>query len=172
MRKLPELTDKSELSDYLTYAALSNPGLEAAFNRWKAGLERIPQVTALPDPMFTYKYYISEVETRVGAQRQSFALAQKFPWFGKLALRGDVAAEAANAQRQRYEGEKLKLFYQVKNAYYEYYFLSKSIRIVGENIQLLVQIERVLRRRYAAAAASHPRTRRRVFASRPAGVIS
>ena len=155
-RTLPELTDKSSLPDYLTYAAWNNPGLEAAFNRWKAGLERIPQATALPDPMFTYRYYISEVETRVGAQRQSFAVAQKFPWFGTLALRGDVAAEAANAQRQRYEGEKLKLFYQVKSAYYEYYYLSKSIRIVADNIQLLVQIERVLRTRYKAAAASHP----------------
>ena len=31
--RLPELTENSALSDYLAYAALNNPGLEAAFNR-------------------------------------------------------------------------------------------------------------------------------------------
>ncbi len=36
------LTKDSGLSDYLAYAALNNPGLEAAFNRWKAALEQIP----------------------------------------------------------------------------------------------------------------------------------
>ena len=37
---LPQLNRQSTLSDYLAYAALNNPGLEAAFNRWKAALER------------------------------------------------------------------------------------------------------------------------------------
>ena len=46
----PVLTDDSTLADYLAYAALHNPGLEAAFNRWKAAAERISQVTSLPDP--------------------------------------------------------------------------------------------------------------------------
>ncbi|HUU58589.1 MAG TPA: hypothetical protein VMZ50_03520, partial [Phycisphaerae bacterium] len=80
----PELTEESTLSDYLAYAALTNPALEPAFNRWKAALERVPQVRALPDPRFTYRYYIREVETRVGAQRQSFGIAQTLPWLGKL----------------------------------------------------------------------------------------
>ena len=35
-----ELTDTASLSDYLAYAAHHNPELEAAFNRWKAALEK------------------------------------------------------------------------------------------------------------------------------------
>ena len=31
---LPELAENSGLSDYLAYAALHNPGLEAAYNRY------------------------------------------------------------------------------------------------------------------------------------------
>ncbi len=50
---LPSLNEESTISDYLEYAALNNPGLEAAFNRWKATLEKVPQVRALPDPRFT-----------------------------------------------------------------------------------------------------------------------
>ena len=79
-----ELTDASTLSDYLAYAALHNPGLKAAFNRWKAALEKIPQVNSLPDPRFTYAYFIENVETRVGPQRHKLDISQTFPWFGKL----------------------------------------------------------------------------------------
>jgi len=151
-----KLTAGSGLNAYLAYAARNNPGLEAAFNRWKAALERIPQVEALPDPRFTYRYYVDEIETRVGAMRQGFALSQTFPWLGKLELRGDVAAERAKVERQRFEAAKLKLFYEVKDAYYEYHYLWRSIAIVRENLQLVKHMEQVARTRYRAAAGSHP----------------
>jgi outer membrane protein TolC len=154
--RLPELTESSGLSDYLTYAALNNPGLEAAFNRWKAALERVPQVKALPDPRFTYMYYIQEVETRVGPQNQGLGIAQAFPWFGKLSLRGDVATEAANAVRKRYDAVKLKLFFEVKDAYYEYYYLARSVAVTKDNITLVKRLEGVARSRYKAAVGRHP----------------
>ena len=154
--RLPELTENSGLPDYLAYAALNNPGLEAAFNRWKAALDRVPQVKALPDPRFTYRYFIEEVETRVGPQRQGFEISQLFPWFGKLELRGDIAGQAANAARQRYEATKLKLFFEVKDAYYEYYYLAKSIAITKENVDLVRHLESVAQSRYKAAAGTHP----------------
>lgn len=151
----PELSADADLADLLAYSALTNPGLEAKFNRWKASLERLPQVEAFPDPKFTYRYFIEEVETRVGAQRQSFAIAQKFPWFGKLALRGGAAAEAANARRQEYEAAKLKLFYEVNDVYYEYYYLHRAIAVTEENLRLLKHIESVARTRYKVGAGSH-----------------
>jgi len=104
-KQLPELTESSGLSDYLAYAALNNPGLEAAFNRWKAALERVPQVKALPDPRFEYKYFIKEVETRVGPQQHSFGVSQVLPWFGKLDLRGEVAGEAAVEKHRHHKRE-------------------------------------------------------------------
>ncbi len=79
-----------------------------------------------------------------------------FPWFGKLELRGDAASEAAHAARQRYEAAKLKLFFQVKDAYYEYYYLWRAIGIVEENIQLVKNFESVARTRYKAATGKHP----------------
>jgi len=147
---LPELNDQSALNDYLAYAALNNPGLKAAFLRWKAALERIPQVTALPDPRFSYGYYIQSVETRVGPQNNRFGLLQTFPWFGKLELQGGAAAEAARAEKERYEAVKLKLFYQVKEAYYEYYYLARAIVVTEENLGLMQQLESVARTQYAA----------------------
>ena len=153
---LPELNEGSDLTNYLVYAALNNPGLEAAFNRWKAALERIPQVRSLPDPRFTYRYFIRQVETRVGPQRQSFGLAQRFPWFGKLELRGGIALEAANAVRQRYEAEKLKLFYRVQDAYFEYYYWSRAVAITRENRDLVKHFEQVAETRYKTATGKYP----------------
>jgi outer membrane protein TolC len=98
-----------ELSNYLTEAAQNNPGLEAAFNQWKAALEKVPQIKALPDPRFSYSYFIEQVETRVGPQRQRVGISQVFPMFGKLKLRGGMAMDAAEAERQKYEQAKLNL---------------------------------------------------------------
>jgi len=155
-RQVPDLAESSELSDYLVYAALNNPGLRAAFNRWKAALERQLQVKMLPDPRFNYGYFIEEVETRVGPQRNSYGLSQVFPWFGKLELRGDAAMDAARAAREHYEVAKLKLFYDVKEVYYEYYYLAKSLAVTNENVNLIKHLESVARSRYKAGAGTHP----------------
>ncbi|MCP4378867.1 MAG: TolC family protein [bacterium] len=153
---LPALTAESTVNDYLRYAAGNNPELAAAFNRWKADLQQIPQVTSLPDPKFTYQYYIQQVETRVGAQRQAFSVAQTFPWLGKLKGRGDAAAQTANASYQRFRQAKLKLFYQVIEACSEYYYLERALEITRQNARLLEHIESIARIRYKTAATGHP----------------
>lgn len=144
------------LRDCLTYAALHSPGLKAAFHRWQAAVEKIEQVRTLPDPKFTYAYYFLEVETRVGPQRQSFSLAQTFPWFGKLQLRGDAAALAAKVKWHLFQNEKLKLYARVAAAYCDYYYLGHAVSITRDNVKLLEQLERLVRTRYKIAAASHP----------------
>jgi outer membrane protein TolC len=155
VRNLPTLDQTSTLADYLKYAALNNPGLEAAFNRWKAALERVTQVTSLPDPRFNYAYYIEEVETRVGPQRQKFGVSQTFPWFGKLKLKGNAALEAANAENAKYEKTKLHLFYRVQSAYYEYYYIGRAVAITRGHIKLLTHLESVARTRFKTGQASH-----------------
>jgi outer membrane protein TolC len=135
----------SGLSDYLIYAAHNDAGLQAAFNRWQAALERIPQVQSLPDPRFTYSYFIESVETRVGPQRQRFGVSQAFPWFGTLGLRGDIATEEAAAAKQAYEREKRALFSRVTHAYYEYWYLYQSIGVTKEHIRLVTDMEQIAR---------------------------
>lgn len=151
--ELPELEANSQLNDYLAYAALKNPQLEAAFNRWKAALEMVTPAHTLPDPRFNYGYFIQSVETRVGPQEQLAGLNQMFPWFGKLKLQGQVALEGANAAQQQYEAVKLKLFDEVKQAYYELYYLGRSIGITEENVHLLEYFEEVARSKYEAGTA-------------------
>lgn len=153
---LPTLGEGSSLDDYLRYAALNNPGVEAAFQIWNAELERAPQASALPDPRITYGHYLSEVETRIGSMEQSLGLSQTFPWFGKLQDREDAATRNANAAHQRFEAARLALSYRVERAFNELYFLKQSIEITRENLGLVQQFERIAQSRYRVAAASHP----------------
>lgn len=151
-----EIETIETLQDYLRYAALHNPGLEAAFEEWKAAVQQVPQAKALPDPRFTYGYFIEEVETRVGPQRQRVGITQTFPWFGTIEARTDAAAAAARAARKRYEAEKLQLFYEVKDAYFEYVYLRRAIEIARDDLDLVRHFERVVRNRYVTATTGHP----------------
>lgn len=145
-----------KLEDYLIVASLNNAALKVSFERWKAAVESIPQAKSLPDPKFTYAYFIEEVETRVGPQRQKFDITQTFPWFGTIKARTDEAAAKAKAAYKRYEARKLQLFRQVKHVFYEYDYLAKATEITGENLQLVENFEEVARSRYATSATSHP----------------
>jgi len=151
-----DTNDLRTLPDYLRFASLNNAGLKAKFEEWKAALEQVPQAEALDDPKFTYGYFIEEVETRVGPQKNKFGIMQVFPWFGKIEARTDVAAAKAKAARQRYEANKLKLFWQVKDAFYEFTYLATAIDTAKENLELLQLFEEIARTKYRAATATHP----------------
>ena len=148
-------TSDLNLAQYIAYAAARNPQLQAAFSRYAAALEAVVPARTLPDPRFTYRYFIEEVETRVGPQQQSFGLAQTFPWFGKLETRADIALEKAKAAGEGFESARLKLFYQVKHAYYEYYYLSRAVAVTKENIELLRYVEQVARTKYKVSTGGH-----------------
>jgi outer membrane protein TolC len=139
------------LSEYLRYAALHNAGLKAAFEEWKAALEQVPQAKTLPDPTFTYGYFIEQLQTR-----QQAGIMQMFPWFGKIEARTDAAAAAAKAAQKRYEAKELQLFFEVKDAFYEYLYLASAIQIAGENLELARHFEEIARTKYLIATGTHP----------------
>ena len=47
---LPMLTADSTLSNFLAYAMLNQPEIEAAYYDWAASIERITSARSLPDP--------------------------------------------------------------------------------------------------------------------------
>lgn len=152
----PDLPEKPRLNDYLSYATANSPELRAAFETWKASLERIAQVRALPNPQLRYSYFIRAVETRAGPQRNRFGLSQMIPWPQKLSLNGDVAYQNSEAMRKRLEDAKQQLFYKVKLAYFDLYYLNQSINITKQTITLARYYERIALVRYRASGGKHP----------------
>lgn len=128
---------KESLNQYLKIAAENNPGLKAKFNNYMASMEKVPQVGTLPDPQFTFGYFINPIETRLGPQRATFGLKQAFPWFGLLASKEDAATEMAKAKYEIFENSKSNLFFEVKTAYLNYYFMEKAMQITKENLEIL-----------------------------------
>ena len=128
---------QTELDNYLNIGAENNPGLKAKFLEYNAALEKVPQVGTLPDPTISFGYFISPVETRVGPQQAKFGITQMFPWFGTLNAQEDVVIERAKAKYEVFEEAKSKLFFDIKSAYYNLYFVQKGIAITRENIAIL-----------------------------------
>ena len=149
--KLPELTEKSGLSDYLAYAVLNNAGIRAGFEKWRASQEQIAQAKSLSDPVLSYGY-----ATEPTPQRSMFDIMQMFPWFGTIEARTDAASAMAKSAGKQYEAKKLAIFYEVKEAFYEYGYLARSVEITRENLELLKHFEEVVRTKYAASTATHP----------------
>jgi len=109
----------------------------------------------LPEPKLTYRYFVNEVETRVGPQEHGIGLSQTLPWFGKRGLQGDAATEAARAAQEGIASIQNTVIAEVANAYYELFYLGRSIEIIRGNRDLVLHLERVARARYGAGAATH-----------------
>lgn len=116
------------LDDYFKIAAENNPGLQAMHKEYEAALQKVPQVSTLPDPTFSLGY---------GPQQAKFSLTQMFPWFGTLKAQGNVAALMAEAKFQNFIDARNRLYFQVASAYYPLYELKDFVRIEQENISIL-----------------------------------
>src|SRR6056297_4252318 len=115
------------LNAFLKEAAENNPGVKAAYHEYYAALEKVPQVSALPDPKLSFGYFISPVETRLGPQQMKFSVSQMFPWFGTLKKKEEAYAEKAKVKYQQFLGVKNKVYKKVKLKWYELYKVKEEI---------------------------------------------
>jgi len=150
------LPEDATFDDYVHYAMRHNPDLEAAFYRWRAALERVPQVRTLPDPQTSFAIVIDEVDGSSEYMGERYSISQMFPWFGKLKLRGDAALEEAYSEARKFEAIRLQVINQVGRAYFEYAYLYQAIEIARENLELLIRLESVSRALYRAGTVNLP----------------
>ena len=141
--------DHPILEDMISKAVLRNPELQRGIARYRASLQKIPQVKSLPDPMVSFTQYLRSPETRVGPQSNITMLSQKFPWFGKLDLSGRIAASEASALYQEYLAKQRSLAAQLKTAFYELSYVDRVSEVLEEEYQLLDHYERLSQVRYA-----------------------
>jgi outer membrane protein TolC len=142
------------LNQYLETAAKNNPALKAKFNEYNASLEKVPQVSSLPDPSLTFGYFIMPVETKNGPQNLKISFTQMFPWFGTLNSKEDIFISAAKSKYEEFEDAKSKLFFEVKSTYYDLYFIKKGIDITLDNIDILKTFKRLALIKIEAGKAS------------------
>lgn len=139
----------ASLDTLLQEALTNNPGIQAAENRWRAARQRPAQVSALPDPLFSYTRFGQSVETRVGPQENVFALSQRIPFPGKLGLKGKMAQQDATTDEQAFNAARRDLAFNVKATYYDLYWIDQSIKIIDRYLTLLGDFTAVAEQKYA-----------------------
>ena len=157
---IPEQTDVStlfaetlELPNLIRVAVDRNPKVKAAKARWQATIEQYPQVTALPDPMFMYGYFLRSVETRVGPQRHRVSFSQAFPYPGTLDAAGAVVKKAVEIERVKHEQIIRDLIVELKLSYHELAYLQRAVELTRQNHRLIASILAIATTRYAEGKA-------------------
>ena len=143
-----------DLPTLIRLAVERNPKLKVARANWGATIERYPQVTALPDPMMTYNYFVRSVETRVGPQRHRLGFSQAFPYPGTLDAAGRVTLKEVEIKRVKYEQVVRDLIVDLKLSYHELAYLQRARQVTEQNQQLLGQILKITNTRYASGEAT------------------
>ena len=138
-----------ELPRLIQVAIERSPKVSAAKARWQATIEQYPQVTALPDPMFMYGYYMRSVETRVGPQRHRVSFSQAFPYPGTLDAAGEVVKKAIEIERVKHEQVIRDLIVGLKLSYHELAYLQRAVELTRQNHELVASILAIATTRYA-----------------------
>jgi len=138
---LPVLTADCGLSNFLRFAILNRPQVEAAYYDWMASIERITVDRSLPDPQFTFQTF--NASTLVSSVMPG--LLMQFPGPTKLGARADVSAAESRGKYFAFETEVLRAAFEVKTSCYSLKELDQKIRIDNETLRLLANLESLAR---------------------------
>ena len=146
---LPELTADSTLSNYLAFALLNSPAVEAAYYDWAASVENITVVRSLPDPQITFQADIMDIVSSVMP-----GFLQQFPGPGKLKARARLAVTESGGKYFTFESAVLQAAFNLKRAYYRLGLLDEQLNLKRETLALLENQERAVRAQIATGTAA------------------
>ena len=142
------------LAELLQEAEKNNPQIEAARQGWQTSKQVPTQVSTLPDPQFTLQHLsVGSPRPFAGYTNSDFAyiglgVSQDIPYPGKLKLRGEIAKRDADVSHQQVESVRRAVLAEVKAAYFQLSYLSKTLAILEQDGELLRQVEQAADARY------------------------
>jgi outer membrane protein TolC len=140
MTPLTEATPELSLDALVRQVLARNPSLAQMTAAWQAAAARYPQVTSLDDPMFGTMMAPASIGSREVEFGYRIEVAQKFPWPGKLALRGANAQAEADAAWHDVDDMRLQLVESAKSAFYDYYMVARALAVNDEALRRLREI--------------------------------
>lgn len=132
-----------QLQSFIQEAALNSPKIQAHNLRHNIAEEKVNEADWIPNTEFSAGYFVSEPETRTGAQRARFSARQMLPWFGTITARESYASAMADAEYVEIVIAKRKLALAVSQSYYRLYAIKAKQEVLEENIQLLITYEKL-----------------------------
>lgn len=137
---LPPLSTNAPLHDFLLFAMLNQPQVEAAYFDWAASVRRITVERSLPDPRLTFQSDIADAVMSAVP-----GLMMDFPGPGKLKWAANVATAESEARYFVFENAVVQAAFALKKSYYELYFLDAKVNVNRETLRLVGEIERLAR---------------------------
>jgi cobalt-zinc-cadmium efflux system outer membrane protein len=143
----------------LVRAALeANPELAAMRREFDAARARVPQATALPDPMLMFGNMTQANPVPFAGLTGDFSeiyvgASQSVPWFGVRRLRGLVAGSEAEAKFEEYGARERQIIAEVKSAAFEIYALDRAVAVVARDTDILDTFAQVAEARYSVGKA-------------------
>lgn len=149
----PSLARNLKLEELIEQALENNPEIKSMQRRFDMMRARVPQAKALDEPMLSIGYmgniapfYVQRDDPSSG---RSISITQDLPFPGKRTLKGKVASSDADAEWWAFEQTRRNVVAEVKDAYFDLYYLNKALGVVTKTKTLLEQFTKIAEARYA-----------------------
>ena len=143
------------LSLLVETALASNPELKSSQARWQMFTNRAKQAGALDDPMLMLKLQnlLARQPFSIGGNdpltAKVIGVTQQLPFWGKRAIRQEVAQYEAESYRWQIEERRLELTRMVKETWFQIYAVDKSLEILEKNIRIIADFVTIAESRYS-----------------------
>jgi outer membrane protein TolC len=133
-RELPELAADAPLAVWIAHAEAAHGGLEAAWHRWIAALEQVPQdstqaTTAMVGLEHTFDGGSALDRTAISLASEAM---NNIVWPGRLGSQGEAALQRARVAAAEYDRERLRLQREVAEAYHELALWDEELRLLDQ----------------------------------------
>jgi outer membrane protein TolC len=140
------------LEQLLGEALQNNPEILAAKKRWEVFVERVPQASALEDPMLGFG--IINLPTNFNFREEDMTMkelsvSQKLPFPGKRPLMREMAEKEAEAVSTEIEDKANRIIQEVKTSYFDLSHVYRAREVTWRNKGILETLAKIAETRYS-----------------------
>jgi len=121
---LPVLSDGASATDYVRFALLNHPQVEATYYDWRKAVEAITPARSLPDPQLTFQAYITHTITSLMP-----GFMADFTTAGKRAAMGREASTASEVARRQFRAAAIEVAAEVRRAWVELAYIDEVLAL-------------------------------------------
>jgi len=140
------------LQSALDIAIQDNPNLAQIQARSEALAEIPAQVGSLPDPIISFNALNLPTDSfNIGQENMTQmqgGISQAIPFFGKLALREQIASHQAESATYDVIEARFRLLRDVKKTWWQHFYLDRALEIIITNQNLLRQFVQIAQTKY------------------------
>jgi outer membrane protein TolC len=141
-----------KLDSLVEEATNNNPLIKASKAKWEASTMRPSQEGSLPNPIIGGRIKnVSFSDITLGEDPRSDIQAfviQEIPFPGKLSSKEEIAVQESESQRWLSDAISRKIIADLKEAYFDWFFINKSIEITNRNKELLQKFTKIAEVKY------------------------